>query len=61
MKNWHDESGSRCRAILDKAVALRWLVDISANHCQLSYLILSDTGIAIPAREVQHVLPLHAA
>lgn len=56
LKTWHEESEARWRAILGKATALRWLVDIGASHCQLSYMILSDTSIAIPARELQHVL-----
>nr|AOO91875.1 ATPase AAA [Rhizobium leguminosarum bv. trifolii] len=56
LKTWHGESEARWRAILGKATALRWLVDIEANHCQLSYMILSDTGIAIPAHELQRVL-----
>jgi len=56
LKTWHDESEARWRSIIKKATALRWLVDIEANHCQLSYMILSDSGVTIPARELQQVL-----
>lgn len=56
LKAWHDESEARWRSIVERASALRWLVDIKANHCQLSYMILSDTGIDIPARELRQVL-----
>lgn len=45
LKIWHQESEARWRSIVEKAAALRWAVDIRANHCQLSYFILSDTGI----------------
>ncbi len=56
LKTWHDESEARWQSIVEKATALRWLVDIEANHCQLSYIILADNGLAIPAGELQHVL-----
>lgn len=56
LKAWHEESEERWRSIVKKATALRWLVDIEANHCHLSYTILSDTGVNIPARELQRVL-----
>ncbi len=56
LKTWHDESEARWRSIVKKATALQWPVNIEANHCQLSYIILSDDGIAIPARELQQIL-----
>ncbi len=56
LKTWHEESESRWQAIVERATALRWLVDIGTHHCQLSYMIVSDTGIAIPAGELQQVL-----
>ena len=39
-----------------RATALQWLVDIEANHCQLSYMILSDAGISIPPGNLQGIL-----
>lgn len=56
LKIWHEESDSRWQAIVERATTLRWLVDICTNHCQLSYMIVSDTKIAIPASELQQVL-----
>lgn len=56
LKTWHDQSTARWQSIVEKATALRWLIDIQANHCQLSYIILSDEGVAIPAGELQQVL-----
>jgi hypothetical protein len=56
LKAWHEESEARWESIVERASALRWLVDIKMHHCQLSYMIISDTGIAIPAGELQVVL-----
>lgn len=56
LQTWHDESDARWRAIVARATALRWLVDIEANHCQLSYMILSDAGISIPPGDLQRIL-----
>lgn len=56
LKAWHEESEARWRAIIKRAAALRWLVDIGTNHCQLSYAIVSEAGIAIPADELHQVL-----
>ncbi|MGK2912070.1 MAG: AlbA family DNA-binding domain-containing protein [Sphingobium sp.] len=53
---WHEESEARWQTIVERANTLRWLVDIDTHHCQLSYMIVSDTGIAIPAGELQRVL-----
>jgi hypothetical protein len=56
LKTWHEESEERWQAVVQRAPALRWLVDLSAHRCQLSYLIVSETGIAISAPELQRVL-----
>jgi hypothetical protein len=56
LESWHDESSARWRAIVARATALQWLVDIEANHCQLSYMILSDAGISIPPGNLQGIL-----
>ncbi len=56
MKGWHEDSESRWRAILGQASHLRWPVDIGVHHCQLSYIILSETGVAIPPGELRRVL-----
>lgn len=56
LKAWHEESAARWISILEKATALRWLVEIEANHCQLSYFIQSETGFNIPAAELREVL-----
>lgn len=56
LETWHDESDARWRAILSRATALRWLVDIDANHCQLSYMILSDNERSIPSGNLQGIL-----
>lgn len=56
LKTWHHESEALWQAIVKRATALRWLVDIGTHRCQLSYMILSDTGIAIPAGDLHRVL-----
>ena len=56
LQKWHDDSDARWRAIVARATALQWLVDIEANHCQLSYMILSDGGISIPAGNLRQTL-----
>lgn len=56
LQTWHDDSAVRWRAIVAQAKDLRWPVDIEASHCQLSYMILCDAGIAIPSGELQRVL-----
>lgn len=56
LKTWHDDSNTRWHAIVTQATALRWPVDIATNHCQLSYMILSDAGIAIPSGELKRGL-----
>lgn len=56
LKTWHEESKARWQSIVERATAFRWLVDIEANHCQLSYVILAEEGVGIPAGELQTVL-----
>jgi hypothetical protein len=56
LRTWHEESEARWRAIVERAAALRWLVDIRMHHCQLSYMIVPATGIAIPTGKLQDVL-----
>jgi len=53
---WHDDSAERWRKIVAGAAALRWPVPIEANHCQLSYMLLSDTGVAISPGELRELL-----
>lgn len=53
---WHDASAGRWAAIVANAAALDWPIDIAANHCQLSYMILSDGCVTIPAGEIRHTL-----
>lgn len=56
LKTWHDKSEVRWRSIVEETTAHPWLVDFETNHCQLSYTILSDTGVAIPSSELQRAL-----
>lgn len=56
LQTWHADSDKRWRAIVAKATALQWPVDIESNHCQLSYMILSDDGALIPSSELKGVL-----
>ncbi|MEI9852806.1 MAG: ATP-binding protein [Sphingomonas sp.] len=53
---WHDDSAARWRTIVAGAAAPRWPVPIETNHCQLSYMLLSDTGVAIPPGELRELL-----
>ena len=56
LTTWHEESEERWRSIVKRVTDLSWPVDLEANHCQLSYIIFSDDGVTIPARELQQVL-----
>ena len=56
LKAWHEESAARWNTIVAGASAIRWPVDIAANHCQLSYMLLSDTGVSIAPGEFRPVL-----
>lgn len=56
LKVWHEESVRRWRSIVDEAPTLDWLVDIETNHCQLSYRILSEARVNIPAHDLQSIL-----
>ncbi|WP_220475701.1 helix-turn-helix domain-containing protein [Sphingobium terrigena] len=53
---WHDASANRWAAIVANAPTFDWPVDISANHCQLSYMILADDGVELPAGELRRTL-----
>lgn len=56
LKAWHEQSEARWKGIVERASALTWLVDIEKHHCQLSYMIVSDTEVSIPAGDLQAVL-----
>jgi hypothetical protein len=56
LTGWHDASAERWHRIVAGAAAFRWPVPIVANHCQLSYMLLSDAGVAIPPGELRPLL-----
>ena len=56
LKAWHNASASRWAAIVADARRFVWPVDIVANHCQLSYMILGDDGVSLPADALRRTL-----
>lgn len=56
LKIWHEQSEKRYLAIVDRASPLSWPVDLAANRCQLSYLVIADDGDTIPTGELRQIL-----
>jgi len=56
LREWHEQSAERFGRILAAAPGLEWPVPLAANHYQLSYLISTEGGEAIPEADLVRIL-----
>ena len=56
LEAWQKQSEARWLAIVRGATALQWPVDITANHCVLSYLVVGEDLAAISPGDIRHAL-----
>ncbi len=56
LANWHVQTESRFRILLEAATMLRWPVPIVSNRCHLSYLVLTSDREVLPSEELNSIL-----